>query len=135
MNKVKQQQLNTEMVVLFNSLWATLEQETKDIQTDYGQARNLACSEWKFNHLSGILEPTRLIPERTDLLDQNRSKVVEANSRQKYFLVKAFLPILQKLGAKLNNEQQAVYSYWKQELAKEDPELDNRFKSPQKTSE
>lgn len=132
MNKDKRAQLNAEIVVLFNSLWAILEKETKDIWIDCGQARNLACSEFEHNPLSGTLEPVRLIPERTDLLNKNFNKMAEANSRQKYFLIEAFLPTLKKLRVGLNSEQKAVLAYWKQELLKQDPELDNRFKSPQK---
>lgn len=132
MKRAKQQQINAEKIVLFNALWAILEKESNDIWGDRRQARDLACSEWKYNHLSGILEPVRIVPERTDLLDTNFSKIAEANSRQKYFLIETFLPTLKKLRVQLNSEQKAVYTYWKQELAKSDPELDNRFKSPQK---
>lgn len=127
MKKSKKEQLNIEIVVLFDSLWATLCEETKNIEKAWGQARNMACSEWRFNTLLGILEPVSLAPERTDLLNINFNKLVEANSRQKYFLIKAFLPTLEKLRIQLNNEQTTVYAYWGQELAKEDPELDNRF--------
>ena len=132
MNKAKKQQLNTEIVVLFHSLWATLEEETKSIEMAWQQARNMACSEWGFNSLLGMLEPLVLAPERADLLNENFNKLLEANSRQKYFLIEAFLPTLQKLHVQITTDQRVVHAYWKEELAKEDPELDNRFKSPQK---
>lgn len=131
MKRAKQQQINAEKIVLFNSLWAILEKETDEIWTDYKQARNLACSEWQHNPLSGALEPVRIIQECIGLLDINFHKMSEANSRQRYFLIEAFLPTLKKLRVQLNSEQKAVYTYWKEELAKSDPELDNRFKSPQ----
>ena len=132
MNRAKRQQINREIVVLFDSLWEKLEQETKDIEIVWQQARNMACSEWIFNELFGTLEPVQIIPESTDLLNKNFSKLIEANSRQKYFLIEAFLPTLKKLGVGLNTEQKVVHAYWKEEFAKLDPELDNRFKSPQK---
>ena len=135
MNKSKQQQINSEKIALFNFLWAELEKETETIWGDCRKSRDLACSEWSFNPLFGELFPTKQIPERFDLLNKNFNKMAECNSRRKYFLIQAFLPMLKKLDAQLNTEQLAVYNYWKQEFAKPDPELDNRFNiSPQNTN-
>jgi hypothetical protein len=126
-NKSKQEQIDSEKITLFNFLWAALEKEKDEIKKEFGLARNLACTEWQFSYLNGELLPVKTIPQRTDLLDKNFNLMIETNSRRKYFLIEVFLPILENLMAGLDEEQTAVYQYWKQELVKENPELEDRF--------
>ena len=72
--------------------------------------------------------PFRMHPESMELLRKNLNMLIEHNSRQKYFLIVAFLPTLKRLKRKLDSEQRAVYEYWEEELKKSDPELEDRFR-------
>ena len=125
MKRNKEKQLNAEQIQLFESLWKKLCEDHDKIMSDFTMAENLACSNWQNTHLG--LSPTKLHPEDASLLEVNLNLFIEHNSRQKYFLIMAFLPTLKRLKRKLTTDQKAVYEYWNKELKKSDPELENRF--------
>ena len=132
MAEESRRRLKREQVELFKLLWRELEKEKVDIDRDFGISRNMACSHWGWDELSGCLTTTRYDPKIMGLLQKNHSMHVEENSRRKYFLLVMFRPLLEELDVQMTGEQRACYEYWQEELKKEKPELDDRFRNERK---
>ena len=47
MKRAKKQQLNSEQLELFDSLWSQLVAAGEKIRDDFDLSRNMACSDWK----------------------------------------------------------------------------------------
>jgi hypothetical protein len=94
---------------LYDGLWRYLCKQDAELDEDFGIARNLACSEWT-ETLMG-LAPTKILPDRTELLRENFERLQDQISLQKYYLTCAFKSLL---GDKLVYQEgaRANWEYW-----------------------
>jgi hypothetical protein len=120
--------LQAEQIDLFRTMWTVLHTEEQNLEDHFNIARNLACSEWTVvgHDPFGVRQPTKMLPETMGLLHVNHTAAIEELSRRKYFLIKAFLPMLK--AANYGGYDHNCYDYWEKELKKKKPELQNRFK-------
>lgn len=120
-------QLRIEKIRLFRTLWGVIKKEEVELNNDFNTARNMACSEWKFVDAVVGTSPVKMLPEQMKLLRRNFHLLQEEISRRKYFLIRAFWATLKVCGVPLSDEQRSCYEYWKKELAKDEPNLTDRF--------
>ena len=114
------ERVESEQEHLFCQFWNELLKEEKELDRDFGLARNLAASRWEFK--LGTLEPVEIYPDQLEQLKKNFHLFQEEISRKKYYLIKAFRPLLKNF-----NFNEECYLHWEEELAKEQPNFSNRF--------
>jgi hypothetical protein len=126
MKREIKEQLEEEQLLLFRQLWAALVSEGEQLANDVATARNLACSTMEYDGPPFGIMVERILPERMDILKKNEALLKEELSRKKFFLLKAFLPILRRKNA-IGAEGKLILDYWDKELKKKEPNLVDRF--------
>lgn len=125
MNPQAEEQIRNEKIRVFELFLNSIKSAEEKLKDEFEIARNYACADLKLHN--GELDVSRLYPGETKRLHQNFSLMQEKLSRQKYFVIKAFLPELEKLGYPLSQSYRDCLEYWDKELAKEDPNFHGRF--------
>ena len=81
-----------EIQYLYHEFWRSLAREEEELRTHFNIARNLACSEWNETLLGS--QPTKILPDRTDLLRENYARMLDEISKKRYYLTCAFMALL-----------------------------------------
>ena len=88
----------------FSEAWAALDAEEKQLDEMYHIARNLAASEWEPNLIPSVaggfdaLSPSRMLPDKLDVLRKNDDLLRTDISRRRYVLILTYRQFLEKAG-------------------------------------
>jgi hypothetical protein len=115
-----QREALTEQWQLYRKIRCQLKREEDELRENFGIARNLACSDWG-RCLEG-LHVTRIHPDRTDKLHLNFEILLDEISRQRYYLMVAFEPMLRRFGHWASEAELMCFEFWNKKLGLVDPE-------------
>ena len=113
--KPSKQEIASEQLHLFQEVMFVLNKQENDLSENFDLSRNMACSEFSRDFL-GRLTPTKIIPEKTELLQKNFETLRSEISRKRYYAIVAFWKQRTAIGVPLSERQKDCFDYWEKQL-------------------